>query len=70
MMTSPSIISVRRLRRRPQLKRRSIRDISREYLKFEHRLILAAELAVFAILTVIALWPVLNAAAVIRAHPL
>ena len=65
MMTSLSVITIRRPRRRPPVKRRSIREISREYFKSEHPRFLAIEFTVFAILAVIALWPILNAAAVI-----
>lgn len=65
MVTSFFVISIRRPRRRPPLKRRSIREISREYFKSEHPRFLAIEFTVFVILAVIAFWPILNAAAVI-----
>ena len=65
MMTCLSVIRIRRPPRRPPLKRRSIREISREYFKSEHPRFLAIKFNVFAIVAVIALWPILNAAAVI-----
>jgi hypothetical protein len=68
MMISPGVIIVRRIKR--PSKGRSIREISREYFKSERPWILAVELTVFAILTVIALWPILHVVAIIRAHPL
>lgn len=65
MMISPSIIKIRRPKRTLPQNRRSIREISREYFKSEHPWFLAVEFAVFAILAVIAVWPILDAVAVI-----
>lgn len=47
-MITPSIMTIRRPKRTPALKRRSIRDISRWYFGAEYARVLAVELLIFA----------------------
>ncbi len=67
-MISPHITVVRRVRKNRQVKRRSIRDISRRYLQREHARFLAVELVLFVILAAISMWPIAGALAVIEKY--
>ena len=68
IMISPNIITVRRIRKAAVLRRRSIRDISRDYFGTEHVRFLAVETILFAIMAVVAIWPIVNAVEFIRLH--
>jgi hypothetical protein len=61
IMISPTIITVRRLRKTVLLRRRSIRDISRDYFGTEHLRFLVVELILFVIMAAVAIWPIVNA---------
>ena len=61
IMISPNIITVRRLRKTGLLRRRSIRDISRDYFRTEHVRLLVVEVILFAIMAAMAIWPIVNA---------
>ena len=67
-MTSPHITTVLRKRVKKPLKwrRYSIREVSRDYFGTES-IWSVVELLIFGILVVIVMWPVINAAAAIRA---
>jgi len=67
-MISPNIITVRRIRKAAVLRRRSIRDISRDYFGTEHVRFLAVETILFALMAVVAIWPIVNAVEFIRLH--
>ena len=60
IMISPNIITVRRIRKAALLRRRSIRDISRDYFGTEHVRFLVVELILFAIMAAVAIWPIMN----------
>ena len=68
-MTSPHITTVLRKRLKKPLKRRrcSIREVSRGYFGTESVWTSVVELLIFGILVVIVIWPMINAAAAIRA---
>ena len=68
-MTSPHITTVLRKRLKKPLKRRrcSIREVSRGYFGTESIWTSVVELLIFGILVVIVIWPMINAAAAIRA---
>jgi hypothetical protein len=68
-MTSPHITTVLRKRLKKPLKprRRSIREISHGYFGAESVWTSLVELLIFGILVVIVIWPMINAAAAIRA---
>jgi len=68
IMISPNIITVRRIRKAAVLRRRSIRDISRDYFGTEHVRFLAVETILFAIMAVVAIWPIVNAVEFIRLY--
>jgi hypothetical protein len=68
VMLSPNIITVRRIRKTVLLRRRSIRDISRDYFGTEHVRFLAVETILFAIMAAVAIWPILNAAEAIKLY--
>ena len=68
IMISPNIITVCRIRKAAVLRRRSIRDISRDYFGTEHVRFLAVETILFAIMAVVAIWPIVNAVEFIRLH--
>ena len=67
IMISPNI-TVRRIRKAAVLRRRSIRDISRDYFGTEHVRFLAVETILFAIMAVVAIWPIVNAVEFIRLY--
>jgi hypothetical protein len=67
-MLSPNIITVHRIRKTAVLRRRSIRDISRDYFGTEHVRFLAVETILFAIMAAVAIWPILNAAEAIKLY--
>ena len=68
IMISPNIITVRRIRKAAVLRRRSIRDISRDYFGTEHVRFLAVETILFALMAVVAIWPIVNAVEFIRPY--
>jgi hypothetical protein len=68
IMISPNIITVRRIRKTALLRRRSIRDISREYFGTEHVRFLVVESILFAIMTAVAIWPIVNAVEFIKLY--
>jgi len=67
-MISPTIITVRRVRKAVPLRRRSIRDVSRHYFPTEHVRFLIMESILFAIMAGMALWPILNAVEYIKRY--
>ena len=67
-MISPNIITVRRIRKAAVLRRRSIRDISRDYFGTEHVRFLVVESILFAIIAAMAIWPIVNAVEYIRLY--
>ncbi len=67
-MISPTIITVRRVRKTVRLQRRSIRDISRHYFRTEHVRLLVVELILFAIMAAVAIWPIVNAVDYIKRY--
>ena len=68
IMISPTIITVRRIRKAALLRRRSIRDISRDYFGTEHVRFLVVESILFAIMAAVAIWPIVNAAEAIKLY--
>ena len=68
IMISPTTITVRRVRKRMPLRRRSIRDISRDYFRTEHVRFLIVELILFAIMAAVAIWPIANAVEFIKLY--
>jgi hypothetical protein len=68
VMISPNIIIVRRFRKTALLRRRSIRDISRDYFGTEHVRFLAVETILFAIMVAVAIWPIVNAVEFIKLY--
>jgi hypothetical protein len=68
IMISPNIITVRRIKNAALLRRRSIRDISRDYFGTEHVRFLAVESILFAILAAVAIWPIVNAVEFIKLY--
>ena len=66
-MISPNIITVRRIRKAAVLRRRSIRDISRDYFGNEHVRFLV-ELILFAIMAAVAIWPIMNVVEFIKLY--
>ena len=69
-MISPNIITVRRIRKTALLRRRSIRDISRNYFGSEHVRFLVLETILFAIMAAVAIWPIVNAVEFIKLYVL
>ena len=67
-MISPTIITVRRVRKTVRLRRRSIRDISRDYFRTEHVRFLVVELILFAIMAAVAIWPIMNVVEFIKLY--
>ena len=61
IMISPNIITIRRIRKGAVLRRRSIRDISRDYFGTEHVRFLVVELILFVIMAAVSIWPIVNA---------
>jgi len=68
IMISPTIITVRRVRKTVLLRRRSIRDISRHYFRTEHVRFLVVELILFAIMAAVAIWPIMNVVEFIKLY--
>jgi hypothetical protein len=60
IMISPNIITVRRIKKAALLRRRSIRDISRDYFRTEHVRFLVVELILFAMMAAVAIWPIMD----------
>jgi hypothetical protein len=67
-MNSPTIITVLRIRKTAQLRRRSIRDISRHYFGTEYVRFQTVESLLFAILAAVAIWPIVTAVEAVRAY--
>ena len=67
-MISPTIITVRRIRKTGLSRRRSIRDISRHYFRTEHVRFLVVESILFVIMAAMAIWPIVNAVEAVRAY--
>ena len=61
IMISPTIITVRRIKKAALIRRRSIRDISRDYFGTEYVRFLVVESILFAIIAAMAIWPIVNA---------
>jgi hypothetical protein len=68
IMISPNIITVRRIRKSALLRRRSIRDISRDYFGTEHLRFLVVEVILFVIMAAVAIWPIVNAVEFIKLY--
>jgi hypothetical protein len=68
IMISPNIITVRRIRKAALLRRRSIRDISRDYFGTEHLRFLVVEVILFVIMAAVAIWPIVNAVEFIKLY--
>ena len=68
IMISPNIITVCHIRKAAPLRRRSIRDISRDYFGTEHVRFLVVESILFAIMAAVAIWPIVNAAEAIKLY--
>lgn len=68
-MISPHLIVFRRVKKNSSPGRRSIRDLSRDYFRTEHIWFYMAELILLGVLALVALWPVLLAAAAIATLP-
>jgi hypothetical protein len=68
IMISPNIIIVRRIRKAALLRRRSIRDISRDYFGTEHVRFLVVESILFAIMAAVAIWPIVKTVEVIKLY--
>jgi hypothetical protein len=68
IMITPNIITVRRIKKAALLRRRSIRDISRDYFGTEHVRFLAVELILFAIMAAVAIWPIMNVVEFIKVY--
>ena len=67
-MISPNIITVCRIKKPPLLRRRSIRDISRDYFGTEYVRFLVVESILFAIMAAVAIWPIVNAVEFIKLY--
>ena len=67
-MISPNIITVRRIRKTVLRRRRSIRDISRDYFGTEHLRFLVVEVILFVIMAAVAIWPIVNAVEFIKLY--
>ena len=68
IMISPNIITVRRIKKAALLRRRSIRDISRDYFGTEHFRFLVVEVILFVIMAAMAIWPIVNAVEYIKLY--
>ena len=68
IMISPNIITVRRIKKAAVLRRRSIRDISRDYFGTEYVRFLVVESILFAIMAAMAIWPIVNAVECIKLY--
>ena len=67
-MISPNIITIRRIKKAALLRRRSIRDISRDYFGNEHLRFLVVEVILFVIMAAVAIWPIVNAVEFIKLY--
>ena len=67
-MNAPTIITVHRIKKIGQPRRRSIRDISRHYFGSEHVRFLVVESILFVILATMAMWPIVNAVEFIKRY--
>ena len=67
-MISPNIITIRRIKKAALLRRRSIRDISRDYFGTEHVRFLVVEVILFAIMAAMAILPIVNAVEFIKLY--
>jgi hypothetical protein len=68
IMISPNIITVRPIKKATLLRRRSIRDISRDYFGNEHVRFLVVESILFVIMAAMAIWPIVNAVECIKLY--
>ena len=68
IMISPHIITVRRIKKAALIRRRSIRDISRDYFGTEYVRLLVVESILFAIIAAMAIWPIVNAVEFIKLY--
>jgi len=68
IMISPNIITVRRIKKAALLRRRSIRDISRDYFGNEHLRFLVVEVILFVIMAAVAIWPIVNVVEFIKLY--
>jgi len=68
IMISPNITTVCRIKKAPLLRRRSIRDISRDYFRTEHVRFLVVESILFVIMAAMAIWPIVNAVEFIKLY--
>jgi hypothetical protein len=68
IMITPNIITVRRIRKAALLRRRSIRDISRDYFGTEYVRFLVVESILFAIIAAMAIWPLVNAVEFVKLY--
>jgi hypothetical protein len=68
IMISPNIITVRRIKKAALLRRRSIRDISRDYFGTEHLRFLVVEVILFVIMAAMAIWPIVNVVEYIKLY--
>ena len=68
IMISPNIITVRRIKKGTVLRRRFIRDISRDYFGTEYVRFLVVESILFAIMAAVAIWPIVNAVEFIKLY--
>jgi len=68
IMISPNIITVCRIKKAPLLRRRSIRDISRDYFRTAHVRFLVVESILFVIMAAMAIWPIVNAVEFIKLY--
>jgi len=68
IMISPNIITIRRIKKAALLRRRSIRDISRDYFGTEYLRFLVVEVILFVIIAAMAIWPIVNAVEFIKLY--
>jgi hypothetical protein len=66
-MNSPTIVTVRRIKKTAQVRRRSIRDVSRRFFGTEDIQFQTIESVLFAILAAVAMWPIVTAVEAVRA---
>ena len=68
IMISPNIITVCRIKKAAVLRRRSIRDISRDYFGTEHLRFLVVEVILFVIMAAMSIWPIVNVVEFIKLY--
>jgi hypothetical protein len=68
IMISPNVITIRRIKKAALLRRRSIRDISRDYFGTEYLRFLVVEVILFVIIAAMAIWPIVNAVEFIKLY--